>query len=200
MPGTTATQGLIYPTSTDRACDGALQLEVLAKGINARYVVLDGAIDDAATPPSVLVEWVSDTPSIEPLGNVNGIEWNTVSVDDADAYNAAISSATLILPYTAPGQLWEIGMHAQGQWSAVPDVEVEFMVNLRITSSTGTVLYDFGESGGPMRPAGFFFGGQSLVVMHETTGNDVVAADWSTFNTGYKLDFAQLWAFQVGAA
>lgn len=200
MPGTTATQGLIYPVQTDRACDGAIQVEVLAKGINARYVVLAGAIDDAATPPAVLVEWVSEEPSIEPLDNINGIEWNTVSVDDAEAYNAAISSSTLILPYTAPGQLWEIGMHATGEWDAVPDVEVEFMVNLRITSSTGTVLYDFGESGAPMRPAGFFSGGQSLVVMHETTGNDVVSADWSTFNTGYKLEFAQLWAFQVGAA
>lgn len=200
MPGTTATQGLIYPTSGDRACDGALQLEVLAKGMNARYAVLAGAIDDAATPPAVLVEWVSDTASIEPLDNINGIEWNTVSVDDAEAYNAAISASTLILPYTAPGQLWEIGMYALGNWTAVPDVEVEFMVNLRITGPTGTVLYDFGESGAPMRPAGFFSGGQSLVVLHETTGNDVVAADWSTFNTGYKLEFAQLWAFQVGAA
>jgi hypothetical protein len=200
VPGTTATQGLIYPTSTDRACDGALQLEVLAKGINARYVVLDGAIDDAATPPAVLVEWVSEDASAEPLGSINGIMWNTVSVDDAEAYNAAVNAATLTLPYTAPGQLWEIGMFAIGEWDAVPDVEVEFMVNLRITGPTGTVLYDFGESGAPMRPSGFFSGGQSLVVLHETSGNDVVSADWTTFNTGYKLEFAQLWAFQVGAA
>lgn len=199
MPATTGTQGLIYPVSTDRACDGALQLEVLAKGINLRYAVLDSAIDDAETPPAVLVEWVSDTSSIEPLQS-GGIEWNTVSVDDAEAYNAAISSTTITLPYVAPGQLWEIGMYALGNWTAVPDVEVEFMVNLRITGPTGAVLYDFGESGAPMRPAGFFSGGQSLVVLHETTGNDVVLADWSTFNTGYKLQFAQLWAFQVGAA
>jgi hypothetical protein len=200
MPGTTATQGLVYPVGTDRMCDGALQLEVLAKGMNARYLVLDAAIDDASTPPSVLVEWVSDTPSAEPLGNINGIEWNTVSIDDAEAYNAAISAATLTLPYTAPGQLWEIGMFAQGSWETVPDVEVEFMVNLRITGPTGTVLYDFGESGAPMRPSGFLTGGQSLVVLHETTGADVVSAEWSTFNTGYTLEFAQLWAFQVGIA
>lgn len=199
MPGTTATQGLIYPVSTDRACDGALQLEVLAKGIAARYVVLDGHIDDATTPQAVVVEWVSDTPSIEPLTST-GIAWNTVQVDDAEAYDAAINVSTLTLPYTAPGQLWEIGMHATGSWDAVPDVEVEFMVNLRITSPLGVVLYDFGESGAPMRPSGFFKGGQSLVVLHETTGNDVVEASWSTFNTGYTLDFAQLWAFQVGAA
>lgn len=199
MPGTTATQGLIYPVSTDRLCDGALQLEVLAKGINARYVVLDGLIDDATTPPAVVVEWVSDTPSAAPLTST-GIAWNTVQVDDAEAYDAAVNVSTLTLPYTAPGQLWEIGMHATGSWDAVPDVEVEFMVNLRITSSLGVVLYDFGESGDPMRPAGFFVGGQSLVVLHETTGNDVVEASWSTFNTGYVLDFAQLWAFQVGTA
>ncbi len=199
MPGTTATQGLIYPVQTDRACDGALQLEVLAKGINLRYAVLDAAIDDAATPPAVLVEWVSEDSSQEPLLS-GGIEWNTVSVDDAEAYNGAVSATTITLPYVAPGQLWEIGMYALGNWTAVPDVEVEFMVNLRITGPTGTVLYDYGESGAPMRPSGFFSGGQSLVTLHETTGNDVVYADWSTFNTGYKLSFAQLWAFQVGAA
>jgi hypothetical protein len=191
---------LIYPVSTDRACDGALQVEVLAKGINARYLVLDGAIDDAETPPSVLVEWVSDTDSAEPLSEGVGIIWNTVQIDDAEAYDAAVSATTITLPYTAPGQLWEIGMFAQGNWDAVPDVEVEFMVNLRITSQTGTVFYDFGESGAPMRPAGFFTGGQSLVVLHETSGNDIVSADWSTFNTGYTLSFAQLWAIQVGAA
>lgn len=200
MPGTTATQGLIYPVGTDRMCDGALQVEVLAKGINARYVVLDGLLDDAENPPSTLVEWVSDTGSAEPLAGGSGIAWNTVQVDDAEAYNAAVSSTTITLPYTAPGQLWEIGMFGQGSWDAVPDVEVEFMVNLRITGPTGTVLYDFGESGAPMRPSGFFTGGQSLVVLHETTGNDVVQADWSTFNTGYVLDFAQLWAIQVGTA
>jgi hypothetical protein len=191
---------LIYPVQTDRACDGALQVEVLAKGINARYAVLDAAIDDAATPPAVLVEWVSDADSAEPLAEAFGIIWNTVSVDDADAYDAAVSSTTITLPYTAPGQLWEVGMFAQGNWDSVPDVEVEFMVNLVIVGPTGTVLYDYGESGAPMRPAGFLTGGQSLVVLHETTGNDVIRADWTTFNTGYTLKFAQLWAFQVGTA
>lgn len=200
MPGTTATQGLVYPVGTDRACDGALQIQVLAQGMAARYVVLDSLLDLAERPPAVLVEWWdNNADSADPMTN-NGVIWNTVSIDDANAYDAGISPTSITLPYVAPGQLWEIGMFARGSWESLPDVEVEYMPNLRVTSQTGTVMYDFDPAGLPARASWSNEGGNSLTVLHETTGNDVVVADWDTFNNGGKLEFAQLWAFRIGEA
>ena len=199
MSGTTATQGFIYPTGTDRMCDGASQLEVLAKGINARYAVIDGLLDQGEMPQAVLVEWVSDTPTIDALTST-AIIWNIVDLDDADAFDAGISGVALTLPYLAPGQLWEIGMAVEGEWDSISGgVESEEFLMLQIRNTAGTLLVNLDEER-PHRPSHPLIGGGSMVTMHETTGPDVVTAGWSTFNNGPRLRFGQLWAVRVGEA
>lgn len=197
MPGTTATQGLIYPVDTDRMCDGALQFELLMKGMDARFVVLDSLTDLAEKPPALLVEWNGED-SAEPL-EAGNITWNTVQVDDAGAYDAALSANTVTLPYVAPGQLWEIGMYARGRWADTAVTEEEWRWQLRITSPGGTALYDLTSTLTNNSLWGVA-GGGSHTVLHETTGNDVIAVDWSTFQDGPQLEFAQLWAFRIGEA
>lgn len=199
MSGTTATQGLIYPTSTDRMCDGATQLEVLAKGINARYAVLDGLVSQGELPEAVLVEWVSDTPTLDALTST-AIIWNTVQVDDADAFDAGISGVALTLPYTAPGQLWEIGMAVEGDWTAVSGgVEAIWALLMDIRNSAGVSLLSIEEER-PARPVQTNVGSGSIVTFHKTTGPDVVTASWTTVNDGPRLRFGQLWAFRIGEA
>jgi hypothetical protein len=197
VPGTTATQGLIYPVDGDRACDGALQIEVLAKGINARYVILDASVGVAENPLMCFVEWTAEDESAEPLQNL-GIVWNTVQVDDAEAYDAAIAATYITLPYTAPGDLWEIGAYVEGQWDAVSG-GVEQVVGIfgEITSATGVPLWQFENNGPSVRPIHTNSAGVSLVLMHETTSRDTVRVTFSTFNDGPKLEFAQLWAIRV---
>lgn len=199
MPGTTATQGLIYPVDGDRACDGALQFEVLAKGMAARYAVLDAAIDLAEAPPALLVEWYSPDRSFQPL-ETGRIAWNTVGVDDAGAYDAALSVDTVTLPYVAPGQLWEIGMHAEGRWESFSDTEVEWQWELRITSQASIALYSVESTLTANTTVNSVSGGGSQVIFHETTGNDIISVDWSTFNNDPTLVYAQLWAFRIGEA
>jgi hypothetical protein len=200
MPGTTATQGLVYPVDGDRMCDGALQFELLAKGMAARYAILESTIDLAETPPALLVEWYVGSAaeaSAEPLAGGN-IAWNTVAVDDAGAYDAAVSDNTITLPYVAPGQLWEIGMHAYGFWEQGASEE-EWWWQLRITSQLGVESYNLqSQLTGTSLWGGN--GGGSNVVLHETTGNDIVAVDWGTFADGTELRYAQLWAFRIGEA
>lgn len=200
MPGTTATQGLIYPVQTDRACDGALQVEVLAKGINARYVVLDGSLDVAEAPIMTMVEWVSEDESADPLQNL-GVVWNTVQVDDAETYDAAVAATYITLPYTAPGDLWEIGVYMEAQWDSVSG-GVESTVTLfgEITSDTGASLWTFEENGVASRPVHDNRAGVSIVLMHETTSRDVVRFEISTLNPGRKLVYAQMWAIRVSEA
>lgn len=200
MPGTTATQGLIYPVAGDRACDGALQLEVLAKGINARYVVLDDLTDVAENPLMVMVEWVSEEESAEPFENF-GIVWNTVQVDDAEAYDAAVASAYITLPYTAPGDLWEIGMYAEAEWSSVSGgVESGTGLFAEITSDTGTTLWSVDANGAASRPINSNSAGVSLVYLHETTSRDTVRFTYSTANADQMLVYAQMWAIRVSEA
>lgn len=202
MPGTTATQGLIYPTSGDRACDGALQLEVLAQGIDARLTVLDGIVDNGAEPPCVLVEYVG-----EALNGGGTINWNTVQVDTAGAFDASISPAVLTLPYTAPGQLWEIGCYVKMDWdnsTIPPATEVKWSIELELYTQAGVEVYDFGlgDTGAPTNNARLTGGGQSHVVFHETTGNDTIQLRFLTpsFSSETELVFAQLWAIQVSEA
>jgi hypothetical protein len=205
MPGTTATQGLIYPVGTDRACDGASQLEVLAKGINGRFTVLDGLADTGEETQMALVEWVSaewtndDVPSEEPISvSPIGIVWNRVTIDTADAYDQGISSIALNLPYTAPGQLWEIGCFVEGEWETPPAVEAEYIISLSVYDSAGNIIF-YTEENKPNRPTGGNQGGGSIVALYETSGNDSVRAMWSGFinNTPHRLVFGQLWAIRV---
>lgn len=202
MPGTTATQGLIYPVSTDRACDGALQLETLAKGIDARLIVLDGIVDRGAEPRCVLVEYVG-----EALSGGGTIEWNTVQVDTAEAFDASISASTLTLPYEAPGQLWEIGCYVQMNWdnsTIPPATEVKWSVELQLFTQAGAEVYDFslGDTGAPTTDTRIPGGGQSHVVFHETTGNDTISLSFlvPAFASETELEYAQLWAIQVSEA
>lgn len=202
MPGTTATQGLIYPVAGDRACDGALQLEVLAKGIESRLVVLDDLVDRGAEPRCVLVEFVGET-----LNGGGTIEWNTVQVDTAGAFDASISSSTLTLPYEAPGQLWEIGCYVSMDWNNTtipPATEVKWSVELNLFTAAGVEVYDFslGDTGAPATNATLSGGGQSHVVFHETTGRDTISLSFlaPAFSTEVELVFAQLWAIQVSEA
>lgn len=202
MPGTTATQGLIYPLSTDRMCDGALQLEVLAKGIETRLEVLDDLVDRGAEPRCVLVEMVGETPH---SGGV--IDWNTVQVDTAGAFDASISPAVLTLPYEAPGQLWEIGAYLKINWdeTTIPGAtEVKWSMELNLFTQAGVEVYDFGLglTGAPTTNARLPGGGQSQVVFHETTGNDTVTLSFlaPAFASDVTLQYAQLWAIQVSEA
>lgn len=204
MPGTTATQGLIYPVGTDRACDGALQLELLAQGIDGRLVVLDEIIDRGDEPRCVLVEFVTSSDVPHSGGN---IEWNTVQVDTAGAFDAAISGSAITLPYEAPGQLWEIGCLVSMEWdeSTIPAAtEVKWSVELNIFTQLGVEVYDFdlGVTGAPTTNARISGGGQSHVVFHETTGNDVISVSFQppAFASDTELVYAQLWAIQVSEA
>lgn len=202
MPGTTATQGLIYPVSTDRMCDGALQIETLAKGIDVRLGVLDSIVDRGAEPRCVLVEFVGEAPS-----DGSAIEWNTVQVDTAGAFDASISGTTLTLPYEAPGQLWEIGCYVRMNWdnSTIPAAtEVKWSVELHVVTQLGVEVYDFGlgATGGSTTNAMLEGAGQSHVVFHETTGNDTINVSFLSpaFASDITLEFAQLWAIQVSEA
>lgn len=200
MSGTTATQGLIYPTQTDRACEGALQIEVLMKGINGRYIALDESVDVAEAPSMVMLEWVSEDESDEPLQDF-GILWNTVQVDDAEAYDAAVRPTMIELPYSAPGDLWEIGMYAEGIWDSISGgVEANFTIFAEVNSATGVQLTSFENNGPAMRPIHFNNAGVSLVLLHETTSRDLVRFTISGFLDGLKLVYAQLWAIRVSEA
>jgi hypothetical protein len=200
VPATTATQGLIYPIGTDRACDGASQLEVLAKGINGRFVVLDGLLDQGEEPQMVLVEWVEEDPSADPL-NITpiGTGWNVVDIDTANAFDQGVSQVSIKLPYTAPGQLWEVGCYLQGDWSIPPGVglESEYIIFLGIYDSAGTLIMET-EENKPNRSTGANRGGGSIVMLWETTGNDTVTCSWATFNAGdHRLVYGQMWAIRV---
>lgn len=202
MPGTTATQGLVYPTSGDPMCDGALQLEALAKGIDARVTALDAIVDAGAEPRCVVVESVGDV-----LHGGGKIEWNTVLVDTAGAFDSSVSPDTLILPYEAPGQLWEIGGYVLLRWDSStipPATEVKWSVELGITTEAGAEVYDFGlgDTGGSATDSSATEGGQSHVVFHETTGRDKVTLRFlaPAFASEVTVRAAQLWAIQVSEA
>lgn len=207
MSGTTATQGLIYPTGTDRMCDGASQLEVLAKGINARFTVLDALVDTGEEPQMALVEfvsaeWFSDEEPVEEFSTSPiGIAWNRVSVDTANAYDAGTSTVSLRLPYTAPGQLWEVGCFVEGQWASPPAVEAEYIISLGIFDSAGVEIH-YAEENKPNRPTGNNRGGGSIVTHYETAGADIITAMWTGFtnNTPHQLIYGSLWAIRVSEA
>ena len=202
MPGTTATQGLIYPEDTDRACDGALQLETLAQGIDARLGVLESTVDRGAEPLCVLVESVGDV-----YQDGGTITWNTVQVDTAGAFDASISGTTLTLPYTAPGALWEIGFHVEIDWdndTMAAATEVKTSIEPQIYTEAGVEVYDFGlgdtgHSATAEMLSGF---GQSQVVFHETTGRDTLSLSFlpPALASDVKIKYAALWAIQVSEA
>lgn len=202
MPGTTATQGLIYPVAGDRLCDGALQLEVLARGVESRLDFLDSTVDNGDEPRCVLVESVGDVSQAGGLVN-----WNTVQIDTANAFDASISPAVITLPYEAPGQLWEVGCFLRMTWdeTTIPAAtEVKWSVELNIFTQAGAKVYDFdlGVTGGATTNARLAGGGQSHVVFHETTGNDVISVSFlnPAFASTPKIKFAQLWAIQASEA
>lgn len=208
MSGTTATQGLIYPTGTDRMCDGASQLEVLAKGINGRVTVLDALVDQGEEPQMVLVEWVGGefvndvVPSADPISVSSfGAAWNRVAIDTADAFDQGVSGVSIRLPYTAPGQLWEIGCYLEGQWAAPPAVEAQYMIALYISDSSGNQIH-YAEEAKPNRPSGPNKGGGSIITHYETAGADIISAWWSGFTNTmpHLLYFGQLWAIRVSEA
>jgi hypothetical protein len=204
MPGTTATQGLIYPVGTDLACDGAEQLEVLARGINGRFDVLDALVDDGENPPMALVEWRGDTEGLLSDVKVNGgTIWNTVQVDTADAFDAGVSPIALRLPYIAPGQLWEIGMYAKGEWSSPGGSDiVSYTHSLIVRDEPGNVVHWAEEV--RYVPSVRGAGGGSIIGMVETGGRYSVAAGWSFTgldgSTDSRISFAQLWAIKVSEA
>lgn len=202
MPGTTATQGLIYPVSTDRGCDGALQLEVLAKGIDTRLGVLESTIDRGAEQLCVLVESVGEV-----IQDGGTITWNTVQIDTAGAFDASISGTTLTLPYVAPGALWEIGFYAEFDWnnsSFAAATEYKASIEPSLYTEAGAEVYDFGlgDTGFPTTNAMLTGFGQSQVIFHETTGRDTVSLGFSEPGpaTEVTLTFAQLWAILVSEA
>lgn len=202
MPGTTATQGLIYPVGGDRACDGALQIETLAQGIDVRLGVLDAIVDRGEEPPCVLVESVGDV-----LMDGGTITWNTVQIDTAEAFDASISGTTLTLPYTAPGQLWEVGFHVEISWdnsTMTPATDFQWSVEPAIFTEAGVEVYDFGlgDSGAPTNSAILSGGGQSHVLFHETTGRDTLALSFlgPATATEITLKYASLWAILVSEA
>lgn len=204
MPGTTATQGLIYPVGTDRACDGAGQLEVLAKGINGRLSVLDALVDTGEAPPMVLVEFVGPVGGTltEDTNSNSGTIWNTVRVDDAEAYDSGVSAVSIRLPYTAPGQLWEVGMYGEGRWeqSGVTGI-VSWSADLVIRDSGGVQVHWSVEERGVDASDGK--GSGSIVTLYETAGADLITARWTNFDfaglgiTERRLEYAQLWAIKV---
>lgn len=203
MPGTTATQGLIYPVAGDRACDGALQLEVLAQGIDVRIGVLDDTVDRGAEPRCVVVEAIYE----DGLSTSGTITWNTVQVDTAEAFDASISSTTLTLPYEAPGQLWEIGCYVEMNWDTTdmsPGSDYKWSVELDLFTQAGVEVYDFslGDTGGVATTLTLTGAGQSQVVFHETTGNDTISVGFLTPGSGAsaELRYALLWAIQVSEA
>jgi len=204
MPGTTATQGLIYPVGTDRACDGASQLEVLAKGISGRISVLDALVEDGENPPMALVEWRSDTEGLLTDVRVNsGIIWNTVQVDDAEAFDAGLSPIALRLPYVAPGELWEIGMYARVEWTSPGGTTVvSYNHQLIVRDEPGNTIHWAEEVRYvPSQRGG---GGGSIVGMVETGGRYTVAANVSFTgfdgSTDARITMAQLWAIKVAEA
>jgi hypothetical protein len=207
MSGTTATQGLIYPTGTDRMCDGASQLEVLAKGIDARFTVLDALVDTGEEPQMVLVEfttaeWSGDEVPVEDYStSAIGIAWNRVSIDTANAFDVGNSSVSIKLPYTAPGQLWEIGCFVEGEWDSPPAVEAQYIISLGIFDANGVEIH-YAEEQKPNRPTGSNRGGGSIVTHYETAGADIITAMWTGFtnNLPHKLVYGSLWAIRVSEA
>lgn len=207
MPGTTATQGLIYPVGTDRMCEGASQLEILAKGVNGRFTVLDALVDTGEAPQMVLVEFVADqtdyfhtTALLDDNLVSGGIVWNTVSIDSADAFDAGVSSISIKLPYTAPGQLWEVGMYALGRWTQAGTAAlIRASAGLIIRDSLGALVH-FGDETRLVDSADEEFGASS-VTLYETSGQDTFAVAWNVIldanSTDEALQFAQLWAIRV---
>ena len=127
-----------------------------------------------------------------------GIAWNRVTIDTADAFDQGVSSISLVLPYAAPGQLWEIGCFVEGEWAAPPAVEESYIISLSVTDSLGVTVY-YTEETKPNRPTGGNRGGGSIVTMYETAGNDVIRAMWTGFSNTlpHALHFGQLWAIRV---
>lgn len=110
MPGNTATQGFTYPTSGDRACEGAAAFKLMAEQMDAKLAEIDSLLNSFYRPRAAIIDWSSDQPQTWAAGQKNKVLYDTVVMDQGGMVDFAVRPNSITLPL---GYRYKVGTYAQ---------------------------------------------------------------------------------------
>lgn len=112
MPANTATQGFTYPTSGDRACEGAAAIQLLAEQMEAKLKEVDALVESFYRPKAAVIEWDSATVMAWPTDGSQKMKmrYNTVVMDQGGLVDFATKPNSITLPL---GYRYKVGTYAR---------------------------------------------------------------------------------------
>lgn len=188
MPGTTATQNLTYPVSTDRLRDQGLYIETLAKQVETRLNSHDDDLARSQIPPFAMVE---RGPTGTLFGEDFAFPFERVLVDTDNMVDLSRDSQRIVLTRTG---WWNVGCYIT---TGATGCSTGF-INLWVdgTNTSGVPI--------PQHQKEHLIGFSSLVAEADVQAN-VLGCDVFSYltvsgtgcSTSITLNYARMWAYWV---